>query len=265
MSVTRSASAVRRPVFRSARLAPFVVLAMLLALLGGFRAAAAQASSSPTTPIWSTQLDFDNNGTAWSESFFAGLAADGLTTAELNMPWGTIEPSAGTFSFTEWDQELANASAAGIQLIPIFWQAGWGGSPAPWINDFEQGSGGAAGHGARLVEPDRAVRVLHATSPTRSRTRLPSPAATAARSWTTATSTPSGTSTAPAAATPPTTSPSSRTRTCRRPTAPSPRSTPTTAPRTARSARCRRPRPARRCSACSRRSGRGASSRPTGS
>ncbi|HEV2634133.1 MAG TPA: hypothetical protein VGX23_03230 [Actinocrinis sp.] len=59
------------------------------------------------------------------------------------MPWGTIEPRPGTFSFTEFDQELADASAAGIQLIPIFWQAGWGGSPAPWITDFEVGSGGA--------------------------------------------------------------------------------------------------------------------------
>jgi hypothetical protein len=103
------------------------------------------AAVPPTTPIWSTQLDFDNNGTAWSESFFAGLKADGLTTAELDMPWGTIEPSAGTFSFSEFDTELANASAAGIQLIPIFWQAGWGGSPAPWISDFEVGSGGAQG------------------------------------------------------------------------------------------------------------------------
>ena len=122
-------------------------------MIGGFRAPIARAASSPTTPIWSTQLDFDNNGTAWSESFFAGLAADGLTTAELNMPWGTIEPAAGTFSFTEWDQELANASAAGIQLIPIFWQAGWGGSPAPWINDFEVGSGGAQGAAPTWWDP----------------------------------------------------------------------------------------------------------------
>ncbi len=122
-----------------------IVLAVAVAVLGGLRAPVAQAASSPATPIWSTQLDFDNNGAAWSESFFAGLESDGLTTAELDMPWGTIEPSAGTFSFTEWDTELANASAAGIQLIPIFWQAGWGGSPAPWISDFEEGSGGAAG------------------------------------------------------------------------------------------------------------------------
>ncbi len=111
--------------------------------LGAVASASAHAASSPTTPMWSTQLDFDNNGAAWSESYFAGLRADGLTTAELDMPWGTIEPSAGTFSFAIWDQELANAAAAGIQLIPIFWQAGWGGSPAPWITDFEEGSGGA--------------------------------------------------------------------------------------------------------------------------
>jgi hypothetical protein len=131
--------------FRLWRLVPFIVLAMTAAFLGGFHVPVARAASSPTTPVWSTQLDFDNNGTAWSESFFAGLKSDGLTTAELNMPWGTIEPAAGTFSFSEWDTELANASAAGIQLIPIFWQAGWGGSPAPWITDFEEGSGGAQG------------------------------------------------------------------------------------------------------------------------
>src|ERR1700723_521623 len=152
MSVKKYASALGRGRFRL-RLVPFIVLAVLAALLGGFRTPMAQASSSPTTPMWSTQLDFDNNAPAWSESFFAGLAADGLTTAELNMPWGTIEPSAGTFTFTEFDTELANASAAGIQLIPIFWQAGWGGSPAPWINDFEVGSGGAQGGAPTWWDP----------------------------------------------------------------------------------------------------------------
>jgi len=132
-------------------LAPFVALGATGALLAGFLGAAtvaappAQAASSPTTPIWSTQLDFDSGGAAWSESYFAGLKADGLTTAELNMPWGTIEPSAGTFSFTIWDQELANAAAAGIQLIPVFWQSGWSGSPAPWITDLEKTSSGTAG------------------------------------------------------------------------------------------------------------------------
>ena len=73
MSVKETRRRCAAAVFRSARLVPFMVLAILLALLGGFHAPMAQASSSPTTPMWSTQLDFDNNGTAWSESFFAGL------------------------------------------------------------------------------------------------------------------------------------------------------------------------------------------------
>ena len=153
MSVKGCASALWHHGLRSRRLVPPIVLAILVALFCGFHAPMARAASSPTTPIWSTQLDFDNNGTPWSESFFAGLASDGLTTAELNMPWGTIEPQPGTFSFTEWDTELANASAAGIQLIPIFWQAGWGGSPAPWINDFEVGSGGAQGQAPEWWDP----------------------------------------------------------------------------------------------------------------
>ncbi len=153
MSVQGHTLALRQRRFWQRWLVPFLVLAVTVALAGGFHAPMAQAASSPTTPIWSTQLDFDNNGTAWSESFFAGLASDGLTTAELNMPWGTIEPAAGTFSFAEFDTELANASAAGIQLIPIFWQAGWGGSPAPWISDFEAGSGGAQSQAPAWWDP----------------------------------------------------------------------------------------------------------------
>jgi hypothetical protein len=46
------------------------------------------------------------------------------------MPWNTIEPERGTFSLGELDQELANASAAGMRLVLIFWYSGWGGSPA---------------------------------------------------------------------------------------------------------------------------------------
>src|SRR3984957_806445 len=153
MSAKRCASTWWRHGLRPRRLVPPIVLAVMVALFCGFHAPTARAASSPTTPIWSTQLDFDNNGTPWSESFFAGLVSDGLTTAELNMPWGTIEPQPGTFSFTEWDTELANASAAGIQLIPIFWQAGWGGSPAPWISDFEVGSGGAQGQAPTWWDP----------------------------------------------------------------------------------------------------------------
>ncbi len=153
MSVKGCASTRWHHGFRPRRLVVPILLAVMIALFTGFHVPVARAASSPTTPMWSTQLDFDNNGTAWSESFFAGLKADGLTTAELNMPWGTIEPSAGTFNFTEWDTELANAATAGIQLIPIFWQAGWGGSPAPWINDFEVGSGGAQGGAPTWWDP----------------------------------------------------------------------------------------------------------------
>ena len=184
---------------------PLFALAVTLAFIGGFHVPVAQAASSPTTPIWSTQLDFDNNGTAWSESFFAGLESDGLTTAELDMPWGTIEPAPGTFSFTEFDTELANASAAGIQLIPIFWQAGWGGSPAPWITDFEVGSGGAQGQAPAWWDPTEQSEYFTYVTDT-IKNAVASPAATAARSWTTATSTPCGTWAAPAAATRRTTS-----------------------------------------------------------
>ena len=133
--------------FRQVRRAVAVGGAAAL-LSGGVVALAAQsaaAAAAPVTPIWSTQLDFDNNGTPWTQASFAALKADGLNTAELNMPWGTIEPSVGSFNFAELDQELANASAAGIQLVPIFWQSGWGGSPAPWITNFEVSSSGATG------------------------------------------------------------------------------------------------------------------------
>ena len=127
------------------RVAALTALAACVPVGGGLSPAAAGTQAAPVTPIWSTQLDFDDNGAAWSQASFAALKADGLNTAELNLPWGTIEPSVGTFDFTELDQELANAAAAGIQLVPIFWESGWGGSPAPWITDFEVGSDGSQG------------------------------------------------------------------------------------------------------------------------
>lgn len=105
-------------------------------------AAKAVPNAATQSPIWSTQLFFDNNGTAWSEASFAALKAKGLNTAEIDLPWNTIEPSNGTFSFTELDQELANASAAGIKLIPIFWYSGWSGSPASWATSREVSSTG---------------------------------------------------------------------------------------------------------------------------
>ena len=114
--------------------------------------AASASTSSASAPadggqsqLWATQLQFDNNGTPWTEAFFASIKAKGINQAEINMPWGTLEPTQGTFNYTELDQELASAAAAGLKLVPIFWQSGWRGSPAPWITDFEQNSTGATG------------------------------------------------------------------------------------------------------------------------
>ncbi|ACU74079.1 hypothetical protein Caci_5220 [Catenulispora acidiphila DSM 44928] len=126
----------------------FLAAGTLAAVAGLGTASAAPAPSATAaaapSPMWATQLQFDNNGTAWSQASFAALKAKGLTTAEIDMPWGTIEPSKGSFSFTELDQELANASAAGIKLIPIFWSSGWGGSPASWVTGREADSTGAS-------------------------------------------------------------------------------------------------------------------------
>jgi Beta-galactosidase len=107
--------------------------------------ASATPAASSQAKLWATQLQFDNNGTPWTEAFFASIKAAGVNEAELNMPWGSLEPAQGTFDFTELDQELANAAAAGLRLVPIFWQSGWQGSPAPWITGFEQSSTGGVG------------------------------------------------------------------------------------------------------------------------
>jgi hypothetical protein len=102
-------------------------------------------SAGNSSKLWATQLDFDNNGVPWSEASFAALKADGLNSAEVNMSWNSIEPSPGTFDFTEFDQELANAAAAGMKLVPIFWESGWSGSPASWVTDREISSTGVTG------------------------------------------------------------------------------------------------------------------------
>ena len=128
---------------RFALLAGASAVLLAVPVISAITTSAAQAAPAPT--LWSTQLDFDNNGTAWSQASFTALKAKGLTEAEIDLPWGTIEPSAGSFTFTELDQELANAAAVGFKLVPIFWESGWGGSPAPWISDFEVSDTGATG------------------------------------------------------------------------------------------------------------------------
>ncbi|HEY6496354.1 MAG TPA: beta-galactosidase [Trebonia sp.] len=113
------------------------------------RRPAAEATDSAGTPssapLWSTQLLFDDNGTPWSEASFAALKADGLTSAEINLSWSAVEPSQGTFSYTELDQELANASAAGMKLVLIFCYSGFRGDPAPWVTSHEVNSSGGQG------------------------------------------------------------------------------------------------------------------------
>jgi hypothetical protein len=103
------------------------------------------AAAGTSSMLWATQLQWDNNGVPWSEASFAALKADGLNSAEVNMSWNAIEPSPGTFDFTEFDTELANAAAAGIKLVPIFWESGWSGSPASWVTDREISSTGVSG------------------------------------------------------------------------------------------------------------------------
>jgi hypothetical protein len=108
-----------------------------------FDKAGAATPAAATTPLWSTQLKWDNNGTAWSESSFAALKAHGVTNAEIDMSWNGVEPKQGTFNYTELDQEIANASAAGVHLVLIFWYSGWGGSPAAWVTSHETTDTGA--------------------------------------------------------------------------------------------------------------------------
>jgi hypothetical protein len=122
---------------------PAAVAAALAVIAAPFLTAGAATQAVASTPMWSTQLMWDNHGTAWSAASFAALKARGLTTAEIDVPWNTVEPALGRFIYTELDQELANAAAAGIRLVPIFWYSGWSGSPASWVTSHEVSITGA--------------------------------------------------------------------------------------------------------------------------
>ncbi|HEY4462864.1 MAG TPA: beta-galactosidase, partial [Streptosporangiaceae bacterium] len=103
----------------------------------------ASPTTGPAGKIWSVQLAWDSGGQAWSTATFAGLRAKGMDHAEINLNWSQIEPAPGHFDFTKLDADIANAAAAGIKLIPIFWQSVWGGNPAGWIQDYDVTSTGA--------------------------------------------------------------------------------------------------------------------------
>jgi hypothetical protein len=121
------------------------IAAGLLAVATASAAPAAPTTTASGSELWATQFQFDDNGTPWSTADFAAIKAKGIEDAEINMPWAQIEPSRGTFAFTELDQELADAAAAGVRLVPIFWQSGWQGSPATWETDYEVTDTGATG------------------------------------------------------------------------------------------------------------------------
>ena len=57
--------------------------------------ASATTAASSQAELWAAQLQFDDNGTPWTESFFASIKAAGVDEAELNMPWGSREPAGG--------------------------------------------------------------------------------------------------------------------------------------------------------------------------
>lgn len=115
-----------------------------LAVLGTTTTVASAAT--PAAAIWSTQMQFtDPSGAPWSTDAFAALKSDGMNTVEVNLAWNTLEPTRGSFDFSILDAELAHAAAAGIKLVPIFWQSVWGGNPAQWITSREVTNTGAQG------------------------------------------------------------------------------------------------------------------------
>ena len=121
----------------------------------------ASPAAAAAGPMWATQLQFDNNGAALVAGELRGVEGERPAPRPRSTCRGA--PSSrrrARFSFTELDQELANASAAGIKLIPIFWYSGWGGSPASWVTGREADSTGASSAGSGLVGPDVPARVL---------------------------------------------------------------------------------------------------------
>ena len=94
-------------------------------------------------PIWAVQLAWEDAGGPWPEAVWRTLAAQGVRHAEINLEWAQIEPRPGVFDFGALDADLAGASAAGVQVIPIFWDSVWTGNPPPWLPARDVTSSGA--------------------------------------------------------------------------------------------------------------------------
>ncbi len=78
----------------------------------------------------------------WPRKTFAALRGRGIDCAELNIPWGSVEPRPGKFNYQLLDETLANAARARVRIIPIFMFSVWPGNPAPWITRYDIGSSG---------------------------------------------------------------------------------------------------------------------------
>jgi hypothetical protein len=117
-----------------------------LAAFGTATTTTTASAATPAQSTWATQMQFtDPNGQPWSTAAFAALKSDGMNTVEVNLAWNSLEPSRDSFDFSILDTELAHAAAAGIKLVPIFWQSVWGGNPASWITSHEVTNTGAQG------------------------------------------------------------------------------------------------------------------------
>lgn len=140
---TASGEEVFEGVYRGRRWSVVLVVGLSL-LAGGCTWFRPTPAGGPASAIWAVQLPWSDGSQPWPESVFAGLAQKGITQAEINLDWSSIEPRAGVFEFTLLDTDLRNAAAAHVKLIPIFWESVWAGNPAPWITSYDLGSTGTA-------------------------------------------------------------------------------------------------------------------------
>ncbi len=109
---------------------------------------AAPPAPAPPVPIWSAQIGWLRGpGQAWRGRDFARLARAGINQVEINLDWGAIEPRRGQFDFRLLDRDLANAAAARLRLVLIFWESIWDGpgmNPPAWLPQRDRTSDGIA-------------------------------------------------------------------------------------------------------------------------
>ncbi len=106
------------------------------------------AAHPAVTPIWSAQIGWMRvPGQGWHYADFVHLAGAGINQVEINLDWGAIEPSRGHFDFRRLDRYLADAAAARLRLVLIFWESVWDGpgmNPPAWLPQRDRTSDGLA-------------------------------------------------------------------------------------------------------------------------